>query len=206
MKQTHSLPLEAIFFLLLEGCIFLTFLSMDLFAPNSETVWLKYTGVLLCLEFALYRRSWPAIAALAFSVCADWFLLVKEDHFLPGVLLFLCMQICHLFFLHHRGAAFALPLRFGLAGILLAILLLLDLADPLTVAAAIYLSQLLSNLALSLHPSVPGRLAVGLTLLLCCDICVGILYLPGLFPALIPAAQVCMWSFYLPGQVLIALL
>lgn len=206
MKQNRSLPPEAALFLPLEGCIYLTFLTLDLLGRGGEAVWLKYTGVLLCLIFSLCRRSAPAIAALGFSVCADWFLLVRGDHFLVGVLLFVCVQLCHQFFLHNIGIGSALPLRLGLAGVLLILLVLSGLADPITAAAAVYLSLLLSNLMLSLRPPAPGKLAVGLTLMLCCDICVGILYLPALFPSLLPTAQVCMWLFYLPGQVLISLL
>lgn len=206
MKQKRSLSPETVLFLLLEGCIYLALLSLDLLGRGGESIWLKYAGILLCLTFALYRRSRPAMAALVFAVCADWFLLIREDHFLPGVLLFLCVQICHLLFLRRRGAGFALPLRLGAAGVLLSALLLLGLADPLTAAVAIYLSQLLSNLILSLRPPGAGKLAAGLTLLLCCDICVGIVNLPALFPTLLPAAQVGMWLFYLPSQVLTALL
>lgn len=206
MKQNRSLRPETTLFLLLEGCIYLAFLSLDLLGRFNETIWLKYAGILLCLAFALYRGSRPAAAALLFAACADWFLLVREDHFLFGVILFLCVQLCHLFFLRRRGAGCALPLRLGMAGTLLVALLLFGAADPLTAAAAIYLSQLLSNLIVSLRRPAAGQLAAGLTLLLCCDICVGIVHMPSLFPSLLPAAAAGMWLFYLPSQVLIALL
>lgn len=204
MRQIRSLSAENTLFLILEGTLYLTFLSLDLSGRSGGTHWLKYAGILLCFLFALYRHSLPGAPALAFSACADWFLLVRGDHFLHGVLLFLCVQTCHLLFLHRRGAGFALPLRLGLSGILLTVLVLSGLADLLTVAAAIYLAQLISNIVVSRRVPSAGRLTVGLTMMLCCDICVGIAYLSPLLPALLPAAQVGMWLFYLPSQVLIA--
>ena len=48
--------------------------------------------------------------------------------------------------------------------------------------------------------------ALGLTLFVGCDVCVGIFNLPGLLPdALYQFSRIGMWLFYLPSQVLIAL-
>ena len=85
-------------------------------------------------------------------------------------------------------------------------LYLLRLASPVNLLAGLYFSQLLSNTVLAWRMGRPGRLfAVGLTLFVGCDVCVG------LFNALPPgsppysAASVGMWFFYLPSQVLITL-
>ena len=58
--------------------------------------------------------------------------------------------------------------------------------------------------------TLPGRrwrlFALGLTLFVGCDVCVGAFNSPGLAPAgAYQFAQVGMWLFYLPSQVLIAL-
>ena len=42
-------------------------------------------------------------------------------------------------------------------------------------------------------------------LFLLCDVCVGLRNQPSLLPGLAGAAQVGMWLFYLPGQVLLVL-
>ena len=47
--------------------------------------------------------------------------------------------------------------------------------------------------------------AAGMWLFLLCDVCVGLRNQPSLLPGLAGAAQVGMWLFYLPGQVLLVL-
>ena len=74
--------------------------------------------------------------------------------------------------------------------------------------ALIYFSNFLCNVALAVRlPRGWGRqFALGLTLFLCCDVCVGIFQSPGLLPPALEAfASLGMWLFYLPGQVLIVL-
>ena len=81
------------------------------------------------------------------------------------------------------------------------------MASPLNLLAGLYFSQLLSNTILAWTRR--GRrwrlFALGLTLFVGCDVCVG------LFNALPPgspryfAVSIGMWLFYLPSQVLIAL-
>ena len=75
--------------------------------------------------------------------------------------------------------------------------------------AAVYALLLAGNVFLSwrrLHGRGGRLLAVGLTLLLCCDVCVGLHNLSGPVPAAVTAfADVGMWLFYLPSQVCVAL-
>lgn len=199
-------------FLIVEGFLYALFLSMDLTVLRSETVPVKYFGILLCLGFALLARAkWGGDRlvplALALTAGADWFLLVRNDHYALGVVLFLCVQTVYLLRLRRAGAPAAYSLRAGLAlGAGLG-LYLLKMATPVNLLAGLYFSQLLSNTALSwTRPSRRWRLfALGLTLFVGCDVCVGLFNaLPNPSP-LYPAVDLGMWLFYLPSQVLIAL-
>lgn len=198
-------------FLAAEGALYALFLALDLTGRGSVTIPIKYAGVLLCLGFALLcaRRGGDRLVppALALTAWADWFLLVRNDRYALGVLLFLCVQTVYFARLRRAGAGSAYPLRAGLA--LLAGLAVYagGLASPLNLLAALYFAQLLSNAALAwTRRGARWRtFALGLTLFAGCDACVGLFnVLPGASP-LYAAASVGMWFFYLPSQVLIAL-
>ncbi|MCI9368383.1 MAG: hypothetical protein HFF19_08940 [Oscillospiraceae bacterium] len=200
-------------FLAAEGLVYVLFLSQDLdLFSQYDTVPLKYAGILLCLAFALlscvrWRGDKLVPLALALTAGADWFLLVRGDHYAVGVALFLCVQTVYLLRLRRLGAGAAYPLRAGLAlGAGLG-LYLLNIASPLNLLAGLYFSQLLSNtvLAWTVHGR-PGRLfAAGLTLFVGCDVCVGLFNLHPANPLLYFSTGVGMWAFYLPSQALVAL-
>ena len=79
------------------------------------------------------------------------------------------------------------------------------MATPLNLLAMFYFSQLLSNTILAWTLPAMRIFALGLTLFVGCDICVGLFnVLPTVSP-LFSAVSVGMWFFYLPSQVLIAL-
>ena len=101
-----------------------------------------------------------------------------------------------------------LPGRAALSAVLLLALLRLGLFAPVTAAGALYLSHFIFNVVQSFSlRGTGGRLfSWGLLLYFCCDLCVGVFNAAQLFPRpLFQFAQVGMWMFYLPGQVLIAL-
>lgn len=198
-------------FLSVEGVLYAVFLALDLMGLGSQTIFIKYAGILLCLAFAALcaQRGGDRLIpiALALTAGADWFLLVRNDRYALGVALFLCVQTAYFLRLRAAGAPAAWPLRSGLAlGAGLAVYAA-DMAAPLNLLAALYFSQLLSNtvLAWTRRGKRWRRFALGLTLFVGCDACVGLFNaLPAASP-LYPAVSVGMWLFYLPSQVLIAL-
>lgn len=201
MKSKLLTPL----FLSAECVIYLIFLILDLTGHGDRTIALKYAGILLCLVFSLvWGRDRLVPLALLFTAGADWFLLVRGDRFLLGVLLFLVVQTIYLLRLRRGGAGPSWWLRGGIALLLGLLLFSINLATPLNLAACLYFSQLLSNTLLAWA----GRrrlFALGLTLFVGCDLCVG-LFNSGLLPAaLSQPVSVGMWFFYLPSQVLISL-
>lgn len=199
-------------FLIAEGALWCAFLTLDLLGIPGPGVWLKYAGVLLCLAFALgcARQGGEVLpaAALVLTALADSLLLVADSHYALGVLIFLGAQSVYLVRLRlatgrsWTGLRLAFPLAAGLA------MYGLGQASGLNLLAGLYFSQLAVNTALSwtLKGRKWRRFAVGLTLFVCCDICVGAFNSPGLVPAGAYAfARVGMWLCYLPSQALIAL-
>lgn len=198
-------------FVAAEAVLYAAFLILDLTGRGERTIWLKYAGILLCLAFALWcafrggHRLVPV--ALALTAGADWFLLVRGDHLVPGVVLFLGVQTVYFLRLRLAGADSAFWLRSGLALLLALALYRLNMASPLNLLAVLYFSQLLSNTVLAW--TVRGRrrrlFALGLTLFVGCDLCVGLFNSGLVSPGLYRLVSVGMWAFYLPSQVLIAL-
>jgi len=195
-----------------EAAIYAAFLALDLTGREGLDVALKYAGILLCLGFSLLCGAKGGdklvSTALLLTALADLLLLVANDHYALGVLLFLGAQSVYL--LRLRLACrkswwllrSVLPLCAGL------LLYALGQASPLNLLAGLYFSQLLVNTVLAW--TIPSRrwrvFAVGLTLFIGCDVCVGAFNSPGLVPlGVYQFAAVGMWLFYLPSQVLIAL-
>ena len=195
-------------FLALELVIYAAFLFLDLTGRGGMTLWLKYSGVLLCFLFALLcavKDGDRLIApALLLTACADWFLLVRGDHLIVGVLFFLCVQTIYLLRLR-RERTTGLWLRLVLPVLLISLLFALKLVTLLNVLAMLYFSQLLSSALLAWSLPRFRLFALGLTLFVGCDVCVGLFNTAAMFPALYSFVSVGMWAFYLPSQVLIVL-
>ncbi len=210
MKKRAPSSLTATF-LSVEVVIYAAFLLLDLMERGEQTISIKYAGVALCLGYALLcaSRGGDRLVpmALALTAGADWFLLVRNDHYPVGIALFLCVQTVYFVRLRRAGAGRGYALRTGLAlGAGLAVYAA-GMASLTNLLAALYFSQLLSNTALSwtLRGKRGRTFALGLTLFVGCDACVGLYNVLPLASPLYPTASVGMWFFYLPSQVLIAL-
>ena len=198
-------------FVAAEGILYLTFLLLDISGRSNSSLWLKYTGILLCLLFAfrcaLLSGDLLVAPALLFTASADWFLLIQNKHLPLGVSLFLCVQILYFLRLHRAGGPSKLLwLRFVLAVVFtLAPVLIPSMPTPLNFLAMLYFSQLLSNTILAWTLPAMRTFALGLTLFVGCDICVGLYNAFALPPVVYFLISIGMWFFYLPSQVLIAL-
>lgn len=199
-------------FLALEGALYAAFLALDLGGQGGATIALKYAGVLLCLALSLWCAleggDRLVLPALALTALADLFLLVLGRWYGLGVLVFLGAQSVYLVRLRLASGRGWLWLRTAVPLLAALALYRLGLASPLNLLAGLYFSQLLVNTILAW--TLPGRrwrlFALGLSLFVGCDVCVGAFNSPGLIPAaLYSFSRVGMWLFYLPSQVLIAL-
>lgn len=188
--------------------LWIAFLFLDI-TRSFDTTALKFCGVGLCFLMALTGLRSPdgrlVATALAFTVAADWFLLVRNDHYEIGISLFLVVQ---LLYAYRLSRFFRLRERrspgLWIHGITLVFgcLFLFAWKNPLIVLSLVYFSNLALNTAEALSLGQDARrFAWGLLLFMGCDLCVAGWNL-GLFPAL---TRVGMWFFYLPSQVLIVL-
>lgn len=204
-------------FLGAETCLYIAFLYCDLTGCWAAGTALKYAAILLCLLLSLDNRSRKdgrlVSLALALTALADLFLLVLNQNYALGVALFCPVQLIYALRLR-RAAARPAPLwpRLLFSGGALAALAFTGSLTVLSGLVCLYFPQLVCNAAesLALPPGLQNRLfSAGLWLFLCCDICVGLHnllpLLPGSFPAIAAFAQIAMWAFYLPSQVLIVL-
>ena len=197
-------------FLAVQGALYLWFLCGDLL-DAEDTRWIKYASIVLCFLFAAYQAARGGdrltAAALAFTLGADAFLLLLDRDYPLGIGLF-C--VAHLLYRKRigregGGAHPALLILPALGGLLAA----LARWGADTAMAAVYALLLAGNVYLSwsrLRGRAGRLLSAGLTLLLCCDVCVGLHNLPGRIPKGVSAfADFGMWLFYLPSQVCVTL-
>lgn len=200
----------------LATALWLVFLFLDL-TRMADTTFIKFAAICLCALTALTGVNTAdgklVAGALCLTVAADLFLLVRDDHLLFGLLLFLAVQSLYALRLYrlrpHPRRAPLLYLRAGLA-LVWAVLFVIEPTLRLLWTAALYFLNLCLNAidacALTRKGVPLGKFAAGLLLFLCCDLCVGgwniALFLPDA-PA--EFVRVGMWLFYLPSQVLIVL-
>lgn len=198
----------------LEGLIYVRFLFLDLVGQGAAGNSVKYLGIILCALFAWHQGVirwlpawWPW--ALTLTLGADWFLLMLDRYYALGLLLFCGVQGLYLLRISRANGGRTLwGARLVLCLLSPALLAALGRLTGENLLALIYFSNFLCNVALAVRlPRGWGRqFALGLTLFLCCDVCVGIFQSPGLLPPALEAfTSLGMWLFYLPGQVLIVL-
>lgn len=181
-------------FIALESAVYAGFLLADAWERYPLGTALKYTGILLCVTYA--RRGDRRIAlALLLTALADLFLLVLGKYLELGVVLFIAVQALYARHIG-RDTRKTICLRTLLVLGSWTVLWRLRMLTFLNLLAAVYFPQLLCNMALAWRRD--RVLALGLTLFVGCDICVGLWNLFGV-------AGTGMWAFYLPSQVLIAL-
>lgn len=218
----------------LAGALWLIFLMMDL-ARWGDGTWVKFAAICLCMAAAWTgcrtRDGLLVAVALCFTVAADWFLLVRDDHYELGVGLFIIVQLLYAYRLYllrgkkpcKRGLVMRLVALVGaillfppVACLLLfaffkifpsePVLFLLFFFDHAGSAPFFLLFSFLyfSNLIINTCEAFALKkrtFAWGLLLFVCCDLCVGAWNL-NLWGGF---ARIGMWLFYLPSQVLIVL-
>lgn len=192
-------------FLLLELCLYISFLLLDLFSA-CDTIWLKFISILLVAAAGLMLKKQVddrlIAAALCVTAAADVFLLVLDRWYVVGIMLFILVQFLYALRLGPKQSA----IRRYIAALPVLIVLAL-FWDPVNAFAAVYILLFFVNLLCAgftakKHRSKQNLLFfLGLALFFCCDISVGLFHVSS--GALWQFVRVSMWGFYLPGQVLI---
>lgn len=202
-------------FLMTEVLLYLSFLYCDIQggSPVGLSSLLKYAGICLCFLYSLAQKNDRRITlGLLFTVAADYFLLFT-DRFLPGVLFFLCVQLCYFLWLQ-RGAwtlVYSLIGKMIVSGALLAVLFASGVEVDSLLAVTLYYFLFLAENTVRGVRSGRRLFAVGMCLFLLCDIQVGIFNMASYVPVfsesslLYEIAAVGMWACYLPAKVCIAI-
>ena len=204
MKKNSSV------FLLIEVCIYCCFLYIDITGIGNSN-WIKYTGILLCVWYALYhakdRNGYLIAAALCFTAAADFFLLLLDQCYVLGISLFLIVQTLYMIRLLSVPGQHLLAegiLRCAVPVLLLSVLAHYHLLEPVTFLSAIYFSTLFTNGIKSICRLGICSFTVGLLLFICCDVSIGLRNIIT-DPPYYTFFSVAIWTFYLPSQVLLAL-
>ena len=189
-------------FLTVETLLYLSFLFLDL-RTGADTKWLKFASILMVALMSFRLNDKIVIAALCLTASADVFLLVLDQWYIVGLLLFCIVQLLYSLHLHSQKM---LSMQIVLLIFSAILVLAYRRMEPLAVG---YITVFLLNLfhAASFAIRAKGRqtflFAFGLLLFFCCDLCVG--YYSIGEGALWEFSRIAMWGFYLPGQVMILL-
>lgn len=188
-------------FIIIEALIYLAFITMDLMGIDST--YIKYSGIVLCLIFAIYNRKKFQSASMVFTLIADFFLLVLNNHYEIGLLSFIIVQIIYFYFLGNIEKSYFNMFLFIRGFLIIVGSLILPLFNAMNLLNELVLIYFINLLLNAIEAWISGNrtLAIGLALFVCCDVCVGLHNINAAFKL----ATFLMWVFYLPSQVLIVL-
>ncbi len=199
-------------FVVIEAVLYVVFMAMDLLGASGSTMVLKYSGILLCVLFSslcsFYGGEKLIPWALLFTAAADFFLLVIDRYYVAGILFFLVVQSIYLYDLFKETGRIWIPFRIVCLVLAVALLAMTGMLTVLNLLVGIYFPMILVNMIMSwiYRKKMSFLFALGLTLFVLCDICVGLYNLYGILPESVYAfTRIGMWMFYLPSQVLISL-
>lgn len=199
-ETTEMAPVKKCF-VGLETALYLLFLALDAFSTGGDGV--KYLTIVVCLLAAVWSAQHGGSClmawAMVFTLAADTFLLLLNRWYGAGIVLFCVVQGLYLARIRRAcGHTLWVPAAWVLLNAL-------GMGTALNLLAALYFVNFLVNAFQSLTLRSERLFAAGMWLFLLCDVCVGLRNQPSLLPGLAGAAQVGMWLFYLPGQVLLVL-
>jgi len=197
-----------------------TALYCGLLAGGSNFTVYAYTSIVLCFVYGLlqFKSANPwMLGGMACTVGADFFLVVcSPADQLWGMVFFMAAQSMYAVALHKKKfhkPIFVLRLSITVIAPLIALLVLRDKTDALSVISLCYYVNLIFNL-ITAWSQGNKVLGIGFVLFLLCDTVIGLQvaaggYLPigegTLLHRIIFIDFNLAWFFYLPSQVLIAL-
>ena len=209
-------------FIFIELAIYIAFNVMaGLNTPDP--IYLKYSGVLLCFAVSVAlsviyggEKDYLFLScALLFTAISDLFILVLDDYYEIGLVTFIITQsiyFARLYFGRYKRIWLSLAVRCGVMVVLFIVFAVAITLNLLIAECIIYISMLVANVVdafIICRKGVKNILfAVGLLLFVGCDICVGLHNFGSVLDIALPTAltlfaQVAIWAFYLPSQVLI---
>lgn len=218
MNKNKFLNILLIAFLAIE-----TFLTIFIFIVQKNRYfaldWFRYGGVIICFLFSLLsfknKHNHFLIAGLAFTIVADYFLIILNDYYIVGIAFFTIVQAMYFCYIAPKHWLASLITRFSIAGIVsLLITFVLKVSDATSYAAVFYYTNLVMNAVDAFINKNKSLLlfAIGLVLFIGCDTFVGLFNLSDFitinssaFKILEDNCVLIIWIFYLPSQTLISL-
>lgn len=188
-------------FFVIESIVYLSFIILDILKIDAS--YIKYLGIVFCFLYALINYKKYQTLSMIFTLIADMFLLVLDKYYEIGVLSFIVVQMIYTLFIKNINDKYFkqfILVRIVVLILGISILYISKNLSLLNILVIIYFSNLLINTFES-YNTKNNTLSIGLTLFVCCDICVG---LHNILPQQ-TIASFLMWVFYLPSQVLIVL-
>ena len=211
-------PILAGVFLIIQAILYILILAV----PAAPLAVCCYLSIVVCFVFALLLRR-PGtglfIAALACTLCADFFLVVMDPiQRLWGMVFFLAAQLLYAAALHRQKTIrWLMILRFGMTilAVAIAVAVLGQGTDLLALISICYYANLIANIIAAFFQWQRSKLLpIGFVLFALCDTVIGLQvasggYLPipesSWLYSLIFSRFNLAWFFYLPSQVLIVL-
>lgn len=223
-KKLSLKNLMVLAFIAVETVIYVIF-NVLAAVGSPDPIYLKYAGVLLCLAVLIAVLIMPGsdrdnavmVAALFFTAISDLFILVLDKYYEIGLVTFIIVQSLYVYRLYAdrlKKIYITLCVRLTVMVALIVAFAVMGMLNLLIAECAIYITMLVGNVVdafIICKKSVKNLLfAIGLTLFLGCDICVGLdngvdilgLNMP---QTVLNAVRFAIWAFYLPSQVLITL-
>lgn len=179
----------------------------------------RYSSIVLCFIVSCFsfksKHNHYLICGLAFTLVADYFLLLKNNNYTIGILFFIVVQSMYFLYIHPKHWKISLVLRIGVSGVIfLVAFFALNVNDASAYVAIFYFTNLVMN-TIDSYLNLDKQLilmAIGLTLFIGCDTFVGILNLKNFvkidsefFNMLVKNSVLILWLFYIPSQTLISL-
>ena len=183
-----------------------------------------YLAIVVVALFALVTIKGDRVGHLirlgiAFTLVADYFLVIAADSQLEGVIAFIAVQVCYFAYtlvrekrakVRYINIASRAVLMVGL--VIAAFAVLGEGADALAIASVLYYGNLVANAVFAFLLGKRERIfAIGLVLFAMCDIWIGLEVLfssylgSDLMDFVYSANYNLPWIFYQPSQVLIGL-
>lgn len=196
-------------FICFEAVLYLAFTAMDIYALG-DSKWFKFAGIALCFVFSVFLSlkggEKLVTAAIGIAMAADVFLLLLDKYYIAGVGLFFIVQILYFLRIYRangRKGAWLVKLFLFMGAVVL--LINWGCEFPLLLFVAAYAAFFICNV-MQASGSENKLFFAGLCVFLCCDICVGLHNISAELPEwLRRAADIGMWTFYLPSQVMLVL-
>lgn len=220
-KKNKALLIFLSIFVFLQAAlsIFLAIEQFENWVSSDTSDWIKYVSVICCFLVSLLsiktKKGYFIITGLAFTLVADYFLLILDEYYVIGISAFIITQTMYFLYIKPKHWIISLIIRFGIFGLVAALLpIVLDVMEPSAFVAAFYFINLVMNTIDAYITKDKGLFifAIGLTFFIGCDIFVCFYNIKDYLTITNKIVKTIMkygllgsWACYIPSQTLICI-